>query len=92
MDPISQVLYGLFRGTPQHGEWVIACLEGAWPALLGERIAGVCRPASYENSRLSIEVTDGAWVEPLREMTSELLDRIRKGTGNEVREIAFVRA
>ncbi len=90
MEPISQVLYGLFRGTPRHSEWVVACLEGAWPALVGDRIATVCRPSFFEGGRLRIEVTDAAWAAPLREMSAELLTRIRKGTADEVREISFV--
>ncbi len=91
MEPLSRILFGLFRGTPRHGEWVIACLEGAWPTLVGERIAGVCRPVAFEGSRLTIEVLDSAWLEPLKEMAAELLARIQKGTSDEVREIAFVR-
>ena len=91
MEPISNVLFGLFRGTPRHGEWVVACLEGAWPALVGERIAGVCRPARVEGSVLTIEVLDGAWEEPLREMRTELLQRISQGTGNTVSDLQFAR-
>ncbi len=92
MEPLSKVLFGLFRGTPRHAEWVIACLEGAWPNLVGERIAGVCRPAHFGDSRLTVEILDPAWAEPLRDMMPELLLRIREGTGNEVREIGFAGA
>ncbi len=91
MEPLSHVLLGLFRGTPRHAEWVVACLEGAWPNLVGKRIAGVCRPAHFEGSRLTVEILDPAWADALRDMTPELLQRIRKGTGAEVLEIVFSR-
>jgi hypothetical protein len=91
MEPISKVLFGLFRGSHQHGDWVVACLEGAWPALMGDRISRVCHPLRCENHRLTIQILDAAWDEPIREMEGELLERIRLGTANEVRELDFVR-
>lgn len=90
MEPLSRILFGLFRGTPRHDEWVVSCLEGAWPSLLGERIAQVCRPSSFGNGRLTIEIRDPDWNEPLRKMEAELLLRIGKGTGGEVTELRFV--
>ena len=89
MESISSILFTLFRGSPQHGEWVIACLEGAWGGLVGDRICRVCRPLSFTNSSLTIEVLDAAWEEPLRGMKPELLLRIRQVTGDEVRELYF---
>ena len=90
MEPLSGILFGLFRGSPQHGDWVLACLEGAWPVLVSERIAQVCRPVRFENSKLTIEITDAAWDEQLRRMGPELLLRIGQGTAAEVRELLFV--
>ncbi len=92
MEPISNILFGLFRGTPRHAEWMIACLEGAWQSLVGERIAAVCRPARFGDSRLTVEVLDPAWEKPLREMTRELLVIVRERTGGEVQDLVFVRA
>jgi predicted nucleic acid-binding Zn ribbon protein len=89
MKPLSDVLFGLYRGTPQHEEWVIACLEGAWPALVGDRLAGVCRPKRLEKGHLIIEISDRTWADALRGMQSELCDKIRAATRDEVRQIAF---
>jgi predicted nucleic acid-binding Zn ribbon protein len=89
MESISSIIFTLFRGSPQRGEWVIACLEGAWRGLVGDRISQVCRPLSFNNSCLTIEVLDAAWEEPLRGMKPELLLRIRQATGDEVRELHF---
>ncbi len=89
MDSISSVLFTLYRGTPQHAEWMIACLEGAWPSLAGERIARTCRPLLFDESCLVIEITDPAWEAAIKEMAGELLDRIRTGTCGEVRCLDF---
>ncbi len=90
MEPISNILFGLFRGTPRHAEWMIACLEGAWRNLVGDRIAAVCRPVRFEDSRLTVEILDPAWDKPLRAMMPELLLRIRSGTGGEVQDLRLV--
>ncbi len=89
MKPLSDVVFGLYRGTPEHEEWVIACLEGAWPNLIGDRLATVCRPHRFGRGRLVIEVTDPAWNDALRAMRDQLCDKIRAATGGEVRQIAF---
>jgi hypothetical protein len=89
MEPISPILFSLFRGSPRHAEWVVACLQGAWPGLLGPKLAAVCRPCLYENRRLVIEVLDRAWEDPLRACEPELLAKIRTATSDEVRTLAF---
>jgi hypothetical protein len=90
MEPVSSVIYSLFRGTSRHAEWVVACLEGAWPGLLGERLAAMCRPVNLEGTRLEICVLDPAWVEPLRECSGDLLERIQQATRSEVRSIKLL--
>jgi predicted nucleic acid-binding Zn ribbon protein len=89
MEPISRILFTLFRGSPQRGEWIVACLEGAWAGLMGDRISQVCRPLRFENACLTIEILDAAWDETLRGMEPELLLRIRQSTGDEIRELHF---
>jgi predicted nucleic acid-binding Zn ribbon protein len=90
MEPISTVLFSLFRGSPRHGDWVVACLEGAWPAIVGEGIARVCQPASCAGATLIVSVTDAAWEKVLTSMKDELQAKIRLATGGEVQELSFV--
>ena len=90
MEEISGILFGLYRGTPRHSEWVAACLEGMWPGLLGERLARVCRPSALKNSMLTITILDRDWEGALRSLKPELLRRIGKATGNEIRDVTFV--
>ncbi len=90
MEQISDILFGLYRGTPRHGEWVLACLEGMWPGLLGERLARVCRPTALKNSTLMITVLDPDWEGALRSLEADLLSRIDKASGGEIRVLSFV--
>ncbi len=90
MEPVSKVLYTLYRGKPIHGRWIVACLEGAWPGLLGGRIAQACRPLSWEDYRLVVEVVDPVWTESLESIQEDMLERIRTATNDEVRRLTFV--
>ena len=89
MKPLGDVLFGLYRGTPQNGEWVVACLEGSWAGLLGDRLAAVCRPYCLEGGCLVIEITDRSWADALQGMATELCARIGSATRNEVRQLRF---
>jgi hypothetical protein len=89
MERISSVLFKIYRGTPQHAEWMVACLQGAWPALVGERLAQVCRPVAFSKSTLVIEILDRDWESALKSTKRELLDKVRRATENEVLEISF---
>lgn len=90
MENISSILYSLYRSTPRHGEWVVGCLEGAWPKLLGERLAGVCRPQSFKRSVLYIEVLDSVWQEALTDVKRDLEEKLRTATGGEVQRVRFL--
>ena len=89
MEPVSGIIFELFRGSERHGSWIVACLEGAWPRLLGARLAGVCVPVEWERGRLMVEVRDRGWVDTLGAMKAELLERIRLATGGRVTQLEF---
>lgn len=89
MKHLSTALYSLYRGQPSHGEWVVACLEGAWPAIMGETLARKCRPSIFDRGVLTIEVTDEAWDAPLREMVDQLRCRLTQATAGEVRSVVM---
>ncbi len=92
MEPISNVLFGLYRGTPQHEDWVIACLEGAWPAILGARLAAVCRPSGLKGSQLTIQVTDSSWVAALEGERQGIAAKLGSATAGVVSEIRIEKA
>jgi predicted nucleic acid-binding Zn ribbon protein len=90
MEPLSTVLFSLFRGTAQHAEWVLACLEGAWQGIVGERLAAVCRPSRFSNGQLTVLASDSEWRTALLGVQHDLALRIREATAGEVREIRIV--
>lgn len=90
MEPIFGVLFSLHRGTPQYGEWVVACLEGAWPSLVGGPLATACRPIRFQGSELAIEVLDRDWAEAVKSLKPELLEKLQAATACEVKTIKVV--
>lgn len=92
LEPLFGVLFSLFRGQPNHGQWVVACLEGAWPKILGDKLAGVCRPVRLENADLLIEICNREWESAVKSVHAELLQKLRSATENEVRTISFSRS
>jgi hypothetical protein len=89
LEQAFSVLFSLYHGTPDRGEWAVSCLEGAWPKLLGDRLATVCRPVAFRNSELSIELLDPAWEDALRNIQPALLEKLQAATAGEVRSIIF---
>jgi len=90
MEPVSSIVFSLYRDTPQHGEWVVACLQGAWPALLGESLARVCSPSAYAHPTLHIVIHEAAWRETLHSLKSEIERKLRTATAGEVRIVKFL--
>jgi hypothetical protein len=89
LEPLRHVLFSLYKGQSNHGQWVVACLEGSWTKLLGERLAAVCRPASFEDSDLRIEIFDQEWDQAMKSVKPVLLEKLRAATANEVKSISF---
>jgi hypothetical protein len=84
LEKLFGVLFSVYRGTPAHGEFVLTCLQGAWPKLLGDKLASVCRPTSFEGSTLFIEVLDPEWEGPVNSVKTALLDKLRSATAGEI--------
>jgi predicted nucleic acid-binding Zn ribbon protein len=89
METVAALLYRIFRGTPQHSDWMVACLQGAWPGLVGARLAAVCRPAAFADGKLKVEILDSDWAGALCSMEKELLDKLQTATGGEVTRVSF---
>jgi hypothetical protein len=90
LEQLCSVLFSLNRGTPRHGEWVIACLAGAWSRLIGDRLAAACRPVRFKNSELTIEVLSINWEEAVKSVKLELIEKLRTATAGEVKSIVVV--
>jgi hypothetical protein len=90
MESLSRILYSLFRGQPNHNDWVVSCLHGAWPRLVSERLAEVCRPLSFMNSELVVEILDPDWEQALRDVKEDLEEKLCAATGGEVRRVQLM--
>ncbi len=90
MEPVSGVLFSLYRESPQYGDWVVASLGAAWPGIVGERLAGRCRPVRFRQPELVIEARDRVWAEALRGMKPRLLEKLRGATAGAVDDISVV--
>ena len=90
MEKLFGVLFSVYRGTQAHGEFVLTCLQGAWTRLLGDKLASVCRPSSFEGSTLSIEILDPEWEEPVKSIRAELVDKLRFATAGEIKKLKIV--
>jgi hypothetical protein len=84
------VLFSVWRGTPTQGDWAIACLQGAWPKIIGDRLAGVSAPVSFDGSTLVIEVKDPQWNEIVDSVRAALLEKLRGATAGEIRKLRIV--
>jgi uncharacterized membrane protein len=89
LERVFGILFTLNRGTTNYEEWVIACLEGAWPKLVGDRLAAVCRPAAFKDSELVVDVLDKNWAEAVQSVKSPLVDKLQVATAGVVKAIAI---
>jgi hypothetical protein len=91
MDRVSNILLSIFRETPNHGDWVVACLEGSWQGMLGESMAKACAPVALRGSLLMVEIRDPLWETTLESMKDEMSERFRNATGGVVKKIHLIR-
>jgi hypothetical protein len=91
LEQLFSVLVSLHHETPRHGEWVVACLQGAWPKLIGHRLASVCRPAAFKDSELVVEIIDRDWEEAVRSVEPALLEKLRAATAGVVKSISLTK-
>jgi len=89
MKPIASILPSIFRDSPDHRLWVVACLEGSWQEIVGAGIARICRPLRLDNSNLVLEILDPSWESTLKGMERDVLEKIRQFAGNEVKQLSF---
>ena len=64
----------------------LATIQAAWPAAVGERLAGVAAPVAERDGTLTIECADAVWAQELDLMQATLLERLRSEVGDQAPE------
>lgn len=89
MKHIGEILApALRRATPKRSSF--AWLAGAWPAIVGKRLAEHTRPSDFAGGVLDIAVTGKEWRAELEGISEEFRARVNRSWGSTmVREIRF---
>jgi hypothetical protein len=90
LEQIFGVLLSLFNGQADSSEWIVACLESAWPKLVGEKLAYVCRPVSFNGKELIIEIADRGWKDAIANLQPALLKKLQTATDGRISAISVV--
>lgn len=90
MEKAGEILDHLFQRfnlkRPLREQGVFA----VWDACVGETMAGHAQPASIEQGRLLVTVSDPAWMHQLQFLKEEIKQKLNSGLGRGVvREIRF---
>jgi hypothetical protein len=89
LEQLFGLILSLYRGKPNQDDWVVACLEGAWPRLLGDKLAAICRPASFKGSELVIEISDSEWEDAVKSVQPALLEKLRTATEGRITALSL---
>ncbi len=92
--PGPQELGGLLGDIVRARGWEeqirAAKLHEAWPAIVGEQLAGRSRPGRLRGGVLQVVVEAPRWATQLQYMTDQLAGRVVAETGLPVREVRIV--
>ena len=92
--PGPQELSGLLGDVVRARGWEeqvrAARLHEAWPAIVGEQLAGRSRPGRLRGGILQVVVEAPRWATQLQYMTDQLAGRVVAETGLPVREVRVV--
>ena len=92
MERAGEILARAMRRIPRR-EAPLAWLTGAWPSIVGPRLAAHTRPVSCSGGSLEIMVGGKDWGRELSDMKSEFCRRINQSWGGVlVCEVRFVAA
>jgi predicted nucleic acid-binding Zn ribbon protein len=65
---------------------VLAAVQAAWSAALGERLALAAQPVSERAGTVTVECADAVWAHELDLMQETLLERLREALGDRAPE------
>lgn len=89
-EEIGGVLGEVVRARGWEQQLRAARLHDAWPAIVGEQLAGRSRPGRLQGGVLQVVVEAPRWATQLQYMTDQLVGRVVAETGIRVREVRIV--
>ena len=82
--PLGAVLDRLVKARGWQRQTAEATVFADWPKVVGEEVAGHCRPVKLEGGELTIEAESTAWATQLRLLAGRLLAGIARQVGDNV--------
>jgi len=74
-DPVGRLLSELEPQTP------LSALQRAWPAAVGEGLAGHATPVEVRDGVATVQCSSGMWAEELELLQGEVLQRLQAALG-----------
>jgi hypothetical protein len=89
--PVSELLAGILGRKEFEEGMRLGRLAKAWPAVVGDRLAGECRPVRLEAGNLTVAVSSGPWGAQVKFLAVEIQKGANRALGGEpVRRVAVV--
>ncbi|HLL66604.1 MAG TPA: DciA family protein [Micromonosporaceae bacterium] len=82
--PFAAVLGRLVKARGWQRPAAEATVFGEWARVVGDDVAGHCRPVKLEHGELTVEAESTAWATQLRMLATKLLARIAREVGPNV--------
>ncbi len=90
MRPLSYILERIFSDPKLKSHFIEGAISGVWNRAVGERIASVASPVSFDNGTLYVRVRSATWRNELHLMQQQIIDHVNEQLGrNEVERIVF---
>ncbi|MDQ7051734.1 MAG: DUF721 domain-containing protein [candidate division KSB1 bacterium] len=90
MRPLAQILERIFSDPKLKSHFIEGAVSGIWKQAVGERIARVASPVSFDNGTLYVRVSSAAWRNELHMMQQQMIDSLNAKLGrNEIERIIF---
>lgn len=88
---VGRELQGLLSEWLENPESRSLVLDRTWERAVGDAVSRRCRPLTFEDSVLTVEVTDSAWKTQLEAMSADLIKKMNMALGKPwVRRIVWV--
>lgn len=86
MQPIHIFLSSLLKEASKDPERTLIFLKELWPQIVGQEFSRKTQPTALSGNRLTLTVTDEAWLEEGRQLADTVRDSINRYWGTRLIE------